>query len=69
MKKERFPPGWNEKRVRKVLLYYEKQSEEEAVAEDEAAFEEPETIMEIPAELLPKVRQLLAKFKAAKKEE
>ena len=38
------------------------------MAEDEAAFEEPETIMEIPAELLPQVRQLLAQYKAAKKE-
>jgi len=38
------------------------------VAEDEAAFEEPETIREIPAELLPKVRQLLAQYKAAKKD-
>ena len=69
MKNERFPPGWNEERVSKVLLHYEKQSEEEAVAEDEAAFEEPEAIMEIPAELMPKIRQLLAQYKAAKKEE
>jgi len=69
MKENRFPPGWGEERVRQVILQYEKQSEEEAVAEDEAAFEEPETIMEIPAELLPKVRQLLAQYKAAKKEE
>jgi len=69
MKNERFPPGWNEERVSKVLLHYEKQSEEEAVAEDEAAFAEPEAIMEIPAELMPKIRQLLAQYKAAKKEE
>ena len=31
-----FPPGWDEERVRRVLDHYEAQSEEEAVAEDEA---------------------------------
>ena len=33
----RFPPGWDEERVRRVLAHYEEQTEEEAVAEDEAA--------------------------------
>lgn len=32
-----FPPGWDKNRVKRVLAYYEEQSEEEAVAEDEAA--------------------------------
>ncbi len=32
------PKGWDETRVRSVLLHYEEQTEEEAVAEDEAAF-------------------------------
>jgi HKD family nuclease len=36
-KKTGFPPGWDEKRVRKVLAHYESQSEEEAVAEDEVS--------------------------------
>ena len=35
-----FPPGWNEERVRQVLAHYEQQTEEEAVAENEAAFEQ-----------------------------
>jgi hypothetical protein len=35
----RFPPGWDEERVQEVLEYYERQTDEEAVAEDEAAFE------------------------------
>ena len=69
MKEDRFPPGWDEERVRKVLFQYEKQSEEEAVAEDEAAFEEPgDTAVEVPYELMPKIRQLLAQYKAAKKD-
>jgi len=37
MKQSRFPPGWDEKRVHDVLAHYESQTEEEAVAEDEAA--------------------------------
>lgn len=35
-KKNRFPVGWNEDRVRNVLIHYENQTEEEAVQEDES---------------------------------
>lgn len=60
-KQNKFPPGWDEERVRRVIAHYEEQSEEEAVAEDEAAFEESkQTVMEIPNELVPEVRKLLA---------
>lgn len=62
MNQSKFPPGWDEQRVRKVLAHYESQSAEEAVAEDEAAYEDPtQTVMEIPNELVPAVRELLAK--------
>ncbi len=62
MKKSKFPPGWNEDRVRKVLEHYGQQSEEETIAEDEAAYESAScTVMEIPKELVPKVRELIAK--------
>jgi len=63
MKKQgKFPPGWDEERVKRVLEHYESQSEDEAVAEDEAAYEDPgQTLMEIPNELVPAVRELLAK--------
>ena len=37
-RRNRIPKGWNENRVREVLEHYESQTEEEAVAEDEAAF-------------------------------
>lgn len=64
MKKGEFPPGWDEERVRRVIAHYEQQTEEEAVAEDEAAFESStETFIEVPNELLPAVRELLAKHK------
>ena len=49
MKQSKFPPGWDEKRVESVLAHYEQQSEEEAVAEDETAFEDQnQTVMYIP---------------------
>lgn len=64
MRQNRFPPGWDEERVRKVLAHYEQQTEEEAVAEDEAAFEDPtQTVIEVPKELLPAIRELIAKYK------
>lgn len=67
MKQSKFPPGWDEQRVRRVISYYEEQSEEEAVAEDEAAFEnEGLSVMEIPNELVPAVRELIAKHQAEK---
>lgn len=62
MKKTEFPPGWNEDRVHRVPAHYELQTEDEAVAEDEAAYEDrTQTIMEVPTELVPAVRELIAK--------
>ncbi len=66
MKKSKFPPGWDEERVNRVLSHYESQTEEEAVAEDEAAFETTgQTVMKVPAKLVPTIRQLNAKNRAA----
>jgi hypothetical protein len=49
MKPGKFPTGWDEQKVRRVLKHYEAQTEEEAVAEDEAAFEDTsQAIMEVP---------------------
>lgn len=54
-----------EERVRKVLKHYEEQTEEEAVEEDEAAFEDPsQTVMEVPNDLVPEIRELIAKHGA-----
>ncbi len=61
MKHNKFPSGWNEDRVKKLLAHYETQSEDEAIAEDEAAIEDPtHTLMEIPNKLVPVVRELIA---------
>jgi hypothetical protein len=58
----RFPPGWDEERVQRVLAHYETQTAEEAVAEDEAAFEKPnKAVIQVPKELVPVIRELIAK--------
>jgi len=68
MKQSKFPPGWNEQRVRRVLEHYEQQTDEEAVAEDEAAFEDAtQTVMEVPRELVPSIRELIAKHRRSQR--
>jgi hypothetical protein len=62
MRDSNFPAGWDEERVRRVLEHYERQTPEEALAEDEAAFEnQDEAVMKIPHELVSTVRELIAK--------
>jgi len=64
MSAEKYPRGWNEARVRRVLEYYESQSDQEAAAEIETALEG--TTMEVPVALVPEVRRLIAKRKRAR---
>ncbi len=62
MSEQRYPPGWDEDRVRQVLAHYEAQTEDEQFAEIEAAREaEGTTLMAVPTELVPEVRALLAR--------
>jgi hypothetical protein len=63
VKQNRFPPSWDEERVQRVLAHYEEQAE--AVAEDEAAFEDrSQTVMEIPTEPVrrPSLLELVASW-------
>ena len=62
MKESKFPLGWDEKRAQRVFEHFESQTEEEAVAEDEAGVTKS-TIMDVPVELVPTVRELIAKHK------
>ena len=62
MSKQHFPAGWDESRVQRVFEHYKAQSDEEAVAEDEAAFERPtHTVVEVPVDLVQEVRELIAR--------
>ena len=63
---QKFPPGWDEKRVQEVLAHYENQTEDEAVAEDEAAFNaEGQTVMIVPTELVPEIARLIERRRGA----
>lgn len=61
MNENQFPKGWDEARVRRVLERYESQTEDEAVAEDEAAMAPSETVISVPRELVPAIREMIAK--------
>ena len=57
-----YPPGWNAAKIKKLIAHYENQTEDEAVAEDEAAFAHERTSMiEVPDRLVPVVRELVAR--------
>ncbi|MGO9969730.1 MAG: hypothetical protein ACLPY2_20910 [Bryobacteraceae bacterium] len=47
--------------MRRVLAHYEEQTEEVALVEDEAGIAPSETVMNVPHDLVPKVRELIAK--------
>ena len=61
MSQSKFPAGWDEERVQRVLAHYEEQTEEDALVEDEAGIEPSETVMNIAHDLVPRVRELIAK--------
>jgi hypothetical protein len=64
MAQSKFPPGWDEERVERVLAHYETQSEDETVAEDEAPVETSgRTVMGVPSDLVPAVRELIGKHR------
>ena len=65
MSDQKLPQGWDESRVRRVLDHYESQTDDPAAAEDQGAFESTtHTAMEVPIELVPEVRNLIAKRRA-----
>ena len=60
MNKQKFPKGWDQKRVEDLLAHQASLTEEEQVAEDEAAIEQKDrTMVSVPNRLLPAVRKLL----------
>ena len=65
-KRNRFPKGWDEARVREVLEHYESQTEEEARAEDEAVFRKRDyTVIVVPKGLVPAITKLVVQKKSA----
>ena len=61
MSQSKFPDGWDEEKVRRVLAHYEEQTDEDTLLENEAGIEPSETVMNVRHDLVPKVRELIAK--------
>ena len=59
MDKNKYPKGWNQKRVPEVIDHVDSRTEEETIAEDDTAFEQNYTAMQVPHKLVPIVRQLI----------
>jgi hypothetical protein len=61
-KKQAHPAGWDEARVRRFAEQYDHQTDDEQVAEHEAAFRaEGQTVMVVPSELVPEIVKLISK--------
>jgi hypothetical protein len=55
-----YPTGWDEARVRKLAEHDDNQTEDEQIAEHEAAFlAEGQTVMVVPTELVPAIVKLI----------
>jgi hypothetical protein len=67
MSEQRFPAGWDEQRVQRLIAELDARTEEEWVAADEAAAAEgdDQAVVTVPPALLPEIRRLLATYKTA----
>jgi hypothetical protein len=61
MTQNKFPSGWDEKKVREIIEYYDSQTDEEVAAEI-AAVCEGYTMVEVPIELVALVASLVARY-------
>ena len=65
-KKQRLPKGWTEEKIRKLAEYHDNLTEDEQVAEIEAAMNaEGETLIAVPTELIPEILKLINKKRPA----
>jgi hypothetical protein len=67
MIEQKFPPGWDADRVKRLVDLYGNLSEDEQTAADEQAALDAsgQAVISVPEELLPAIRQLLATQKGA----
>jgi hypothetical protein len=66
MSEQKLPRGWDEKKVRDVIEYYDAQSEDEEAEEIEAAVKnEGITMVAVPTTLVEKVHALIAREQGA----
>jgi hypothetical protein len=66
MSNQKFPSGWDEARVKRLIDHYDQMDEDQLLAEDEAAQDvKGQTLMIVPTELVPAVRELIARSAGA----
>ena len=67
MSKQQFPKGWNEQRIKRLIAELDARTNEEWIAEDEAAAtdDDDQAVITVPRSLLPEIRRLLASHKTA----
>ena len=67
MSDQKFPDGWDEQRVKRLLSELDARTDEEWIAADEAAAADgdDQAVITVPATLLPEIRRLLASHKTA----
>jgi hypothetical protein len=65
MNEQRFPKGWDEQRVKRLIAELDARTDEEWIAADEAAADDDgdQAVITVPADLLPEIRRLLASHK------
>ena len=65
MSDQKFPEGWDEQRVKRLLKELDARTDEEWIAADEAAAADgdDQAVVTVPAALLPEIRRLLAAHK------
>jgi hypothetical protein len=65
-KKQKYPAGWDELRVRKLARHYDSQTEDEQAAEHETAFRgKNKTVMVVPTKLVPSIVRLINRKRPA----
>lgn len=62
MNEQRFPKGWDEQRVKRLIAELDARTDEEWIA---AADGGDQAVITVPAALLPEIRRLLAAHKTA----
>ncbi|MFI5387941.1 MAG: hypothetical protein ACHQ50_17680 [Fimbriimonadales bacterium] len=67
MNGQRFPKGWDLQRVQRLIAELDTRTDEEWIAADEAAAADggDQSVITVPATLLPEIRRLLASHKTA----
>jgi hypothetical protein len=67
MNEQRFPKGWDEEPLKRLIAELDARTDEEWIASDEAATTDDgdQTVITVPKNLLPEIRRLLASHRTA----